>query len=107
MADEKIRSLLLIDAEAAERRLVSPIASRSGWTVINAPSVDGAIEVLRGAHGREVQAAILGQWSEEAGPQAIEALREVRSGLSVIVIAAGDSVAAAVSAMRAGATDFL
>ena len=54
MADDKIRSLLLIDAEAAERRLVSATASRSGWTVINAPSVDGAIEVLRGPHGREV-----------------------------------------------------
>ena len=53
MADEKIRSLLLIDADAAERRMVSATASRSGWTVINAPSVEGAIEVLRGAHGRE------------------------------------------------------
>ena len=107
MADDKIRSLLLIDAEAAERRLVSATASRSGWTVINAPNVQGAIEVLRGPHGREVQAVILGQWNEETGTLAIEALREVRSGLPVIVIAAGDSVVAAVSAMRAGATDFL
>ena len=107
MSDEKIRSLLLIDADAAERRLVSAVASRAGWTVIGAACTESAVGLLQGPHGREVRAALLGSWDEEAGPEAIAELRACRPDLPVIVLAAGDSVSLAVGAMRAGATDFL
>ena len=34
MRDDTIRSLLLVDADPGERRLVSAIAARAGWSVV-------------------------------------------------------------------------
>ncbi len=107
MAEERARSLLLLDADADERRLVSAIAARAGWSVVGAADGETAVALLQGPHGRDVQAALLGSWDEEASPRLIESLREQREGLPVIVLSHGDSVAVAVEAMRAGASDFL
>ena len=106
MADQKIRSLLLVDSDAGERRLVAATAARAGWTVVNAADEETAIALLQGPHGREVQAALLGSWDPNATPELIAGLRSVRAKLPVIVLA-GDSVSDAVEAMRGGATDFL
>src|SRR3954453_288477 len=107
MREQAIRSLMLLDANADERRLVSAIASRAGWSVVGAADIDSALAHLEGSRGREVQAALLGSWSSEAGPGLIAALREHRSTLPVIVLSNGNSVADAVEAMQAGASDFL
>jgi DNA-binding NtrC family response regulator len=107
MSDTRTRSLLLLDADPAERRLVSAIAARAGWSVVGAADPETAVGLLQGPHGREVQAALLGQWDPESGPELIAALRSCREKLPVIVLADGDSVAVAVDAMRAGASDFL
>jgi DNA-binding NtrC family response regulator len=107
MADQKIRSVLLVDSDADERRLVAAIAARAGWSVINAASDEMAITLLQGPYGREVQAVLLGNWDPEAGPGLIAALRTGRPQLSIIILSSGDSVAVAVEAMRAGASDFL
>ena len=107
MREQSIRSLLLLDASADERRLVSAIASRAGWTAINANDSEAATAYLQGPHGREVHAALLGSWSSESGPELIAALREQRATLPVIVLSNGNSVADAVEAMQAGASDFL
>jgi DNA-binding NtrC family response regulator len=107
MAEERIRSLLLLDADADERRLISAIAARAGWSVVGAADEETAIALLQGPHGREVQAAILGSWNGDSGPKLIAALREQRETLPVLVVSHGDSVSVAVEAMRAGASDFL
>ncbi len=107
MAEERTRSLLLIDADADERRLISAIAARAGWSVVGAADDETAIGLLQGPHGREVQAVLIGAWRGESGPRLIDALRQKRDKLPVIVLSHGDSVAMAVDAMRAGATDFL
>jgi DNA-binding NtrC family response regulator len=107
MAEERNRSLLLLHVEADERRLISAIAARAGWSVVGAPDGDAAVALLQGPQGREVQAALLGTWDADEGPRLIATLREERQGLSVIVLSHGDSVAVAVDAMRAGASDFL
>jgi DNA-binding NtrC family response regulator len=107
MADERIRSLLLVNADPAERRLVSAVAARAGWSVAGADGMDAAMDVLQGPHGRDVQAALLASWDEMSGPDIISRLRSQRTNLPVIVLADSNSVAVAVEAMRAGATDFL
>ena len=107
MAEERVRSLLLLDADADERRLISAIAARAGWSVVNAADSGTATALLQGPHGREVQAVLLGSWEAEVSPAVIKALREQRETLPVIVLSHGDSVAVAVDAMRAGASDFL
>jgi DNA-binding NtrC family response regulator len=107
MREEPTRSLLLLDADPDERRLISAIAARAGWSVVGAADAETAIALLQGPHGREVQAAILGAWDSEHGPALIKALRDHRESLPVIVLSHGDSVSLAVEAMRSGASDFL
>jgi len=107
MREDETRCLLLIEADPAERRLVSAVAARAGWSTVGADCIDTAVALLQGPHGREVKAALLANWDEENGPSTIDALRSGRSGLPVIVLAEATSVSVAVNAMRAGATDFL
>jgi DNA-binding NtrC family response regulator len=107
MREEVLRSLLLVDADPGERRVVSATASRAGWSVVSADSAETAAGLLQGPHGREVRAALLSSWNEELGPSLIAAMRAVRPDLPVIVLADGGSISLAVDAMRAGATDFL
>lgn len=107
MRDEVVRSLLLVDADAAERRLVSAIAARAGWSVVGAADGETANGLLQGPHGREVRAAILSSWNHEAGPELIAALRSNRADLPVLVLADEASRASAVDAIRAGASDYL
>ena len=107
MREEVLRSLLLVDADAGERRQLSAVASRAGWSTVGADCLETAIGLLQGPHGREVRAAILSSWASDQGPALIEGLRKCRPALPVIVLADGGSVALAVEAMRAGASDYL
>ena len=107
MREQVTRSLLLVDADPAERRLVAAIAGRAGWSVLGAACGQTAVGLLQGPHGREVQAALLGNWDSYTGPALIAALRESRPKLPIIVFADSQSVGIAVEAMRAGASDFL
>jgi DNA-binding NtrC family response regulator len=107
MREEVLRSLLLVDADPAERRMVSATASRAGWSVVSAACAETAAGLLQGPHGREVRASLLSSWDPETGPSLIAAMRAVRPELAVIVLAGGGSIDQAVDAMRAGASDFL
>lgn len=107
MREEPTRSLLLLDANPEERRLISAIAGRAGWSVVGAADEEMALALLQGPHGREVLAVLLGGWDASSGPQLIAALRQDRPRLPVIVLSQGDTVSVAVDAMRAGASDFL
>jgi DNA-binding NtrC family response regulator len=105
MREEPTRSLLLLDSDADERRLISAIAARASWSVVGAADEEMALALLQGPHGREVEAALLGAWDAGQTPQLIAALRGHRPNLPVIVLSHGDTVALAVEAMRAGASD--
>ena len=107
MREEVLRSLLLVDSDAAERRVVSATASRAGWSVVSAACAETAGGLLQGPHGREVRACLLSSWNPSTSPGLIQALRQLRPDLPVIVLADGGSIALAVDAMRAGASDFL
>ena len=106
-ADTSAKSLLLVDSNADERRVVSSVASRSGWSVVGAADLETALGLLEGPHGREVRCAILSSWRGEESSKIVEALCEAREGLPIIVLADDGSIPLAVDAMRAGASDFL
>ena len=107
MSDQPHHSLLLVKADAAERRLVSAIAARAGWSVVGAADTETAVGLLQGPHGREVQAALLTTWRADDGPTLIAALRGCRAELPVLVLADADERSLAFEAMRAGASDYL
>jgi DNA-binding NtrC family response regulator len=107
MPNQPIRSLLLIDSDAAERRKISAIASRSGWTVVGADGLETAVAMLRGPYGPEVKVALLGNWDKDGAGPIIDALHSCYSDLPVLLLASEGALPVAVDAMRAGATDFL
>ena len=107
MPDQAIKSLLLIEPDPAERRLISAMASRAGWTVIGADGIETATAILRGPYGPEVKVALLGRWDPDRAGEIIDTLRSCHAELPVIVLTDEDRVPVALDAIRAGATDFL
>ncbi|PZO89843.1 MAG: sigma-54-dependent Fis family transcriptional regulator [Sphingomonas sanxanigenens] len=108
MARNGTRLLLLVDDEPAQRRLVSAIAARAGWRTVFASDAEAAIATLGTQDGLSLDAILI----DHAVPGGdlsglIEALRERRPALPILTLTALNSVAIAVEAMRAGATDFL
>ena len=85
MREEILRSLLLVDSDPAERRLVSATASRAGWSVVTAADNDSAAGLLQGPHGREVRAALLSSWRAETSPGLIAAMRITRTYKSLAI----------------------
>ncbi|MEH3158198.1 MAG: sigma-54 dependent transcriptional regulator [Sphingomonas taxi] len=102
------RLLLLIDDEPAQRRLVSALAARAGWRSIFASDGEMALAQLGTQDGMQLDAILLDHWAPDADAAPLIAeLRERRPALPVLLLTANGSVAHAVAAMRAGATDFL
>ena len=106
MREELLRTLLLVDADAGEKRALAATASRAGWSVTAANSAEAG-EFLAGPHGREVRAVLISGWNPSSGPEVIIQLRCGRPDLPVLVLANQESIPQAVDAMRAGASDFL
>jgi len=102
------RLLLLIDDEPAQRRLVSALAARAGWRSIFAADGEMALAQLGTQDGMQLDAILLDHWAPDANAAPLIAeLRERRPALPILLLTANGSVAHAVAAMRAGATDFL
>lgn len=102
------RLLLLIDDEPAQRRLVAALAARGGWRAVFADDAEMAIATLGTQDGLRLDAILLDHWAGEAeAVRLITELRERRPTLPILMLTADGSVAQAVAAMRAGATDFL
>ncbi|MEZ0495687.1 sigma-54-dependent transcriptional regulator [Sphingomonas sp. IW22] len=102
------RLLMLIDDEPAQRRLIAAIAARRGWRTIFAGDHESALATLGTPDGMGLDAIILDSWTPECDATALIAdLRGERPSLPILVLTANGSVAGAVEAMRAGATDFL
>jgi DNA-binding NtrC family response regulator len=102
------RMLMLIDDEPAQRRLVAALAARGGWRTLFAGDGETAIATLGTQDGMQLDAILFDHWGEDDDASAVIAeLRARRPALPVLVVTANGSVAHAVNAMRAGATDFL
>ncbi|WP_312490496.1 sigma-54 dependent transcriptional regulator [Sphingomonas sp.] len=102
------RLLLLIDDEPAQRRLIAALAQRGGWRTLFATDADMAASIMGSAQGRELDAVLIDHWAPGADATALIAeCHGLRPELPILMLTANDSVAQAVAAMRAGATDFL
>ncbi|MBB5717973.1 DNA-binding NtrC family response regulator [Stakelama sediminis] len=102
------RMLMLIDEEPAQRRLVAAITARRGWRTVFADSAERALATLGTPDGMALDAIILDHWGTETDAAAlIIELRRNRPQLPILMLTANESVSGAVTAMRAGATDFL
>ena len=97
--------LMLVDSEPAHARLVSALAARAGWRTVVASECEIAIATLGTRDGMMLD-AILIDVGDDIAPL-IEELRARRPTLPILMLAANNSIDLAVTAMRAGASDYL
>jgi DNA-binding NtrC family response regulator len=108
MAEKLIRSLMLVDDEPAQCRLVSAIAGRAGWRTIIARDAETAIAMLGTQDGMMLDAILIDQWVPGADSAALIAeLKSRRPALPVLLLTAVGSNDSAIEAMRAGASDYI
>ena len=102
------RLLLLIDDEPAQRRLVGALAARGGWRSLFAADAETGIATLGTQDGMQLDAILIDHWAPQGETvELIADLRARRPALPILMLTADGSVAHAVDAIRAGATDFL
>ena len=100
--------LMLIDDEPAQKRLISALASRSGWRTLFASDHLSALSALGTQDGLRLDAVLIDQWNPHIKPaDIIRQIRERRPEMPVLVLTSQNDVSDAVEAMRAGACDYL
>lgn len=107
-SNRDIRTAMLVDSEPAQQRFIGALASRGGWRTIVAGDTDTALAKLGTQEGMALDAVLV----DEGAPgmpidEFVAELRRWRPGLPLIAITMRGSVAVAVAAMRAGASDFV
>ncbi len=100
--------VLLVDDDPVQRRLTEALLRRFEYDVALAEDGEGALRVLDGPDGAGIAAIVLDLVMPGLdGMGVLTRLKERGSALPVIVQTAQGSIDAVVSAMRAGATDFV
>jgi DNA-binding NtrC family response regulator len=101
-------TVLVVDDDPVQRRLLDAMLNRSGYEVVTAESGAAALNLLAGADGERIDAVVLDLVMPELdGMGVLEALRERGIETPVIVQTANGSIETVISAMRAGAVDFV
>jgi len=102
------QTILIVDDDPVQRRLLEAAISRSGMTVITAPGGGPALDLVGGPRGDQIALMLLDLIMPDIdGLQVLEKLRVTHPDLPVIVLTAKGGIDSAVEAMRAGASDFL
>src|SRR5689334_4712803 len=99
---------LVVDDDPAQRRLMQAMAERAGFQTLTASSGAEALDLLNGPKGANVSLVLLDLiMPGMGGLEVLSQLRPSRPDLPVIVLTAQGGIDTAVTAMRAGANDFL
>ncbi|RWE29423.1 sigma-54 dependent transcriptional regulator, partial [Mesorhizobium sp.] len=101
-------SILIVDDDPVQRRLLEAAVTRFGHTAIVADGGEAGLDVLDGSNAREVSVVILDLVMPGLdGIAVLKAMRERGINVPVIVQTAQGGIETVVSAMRQGAFDFV
>jgi DNA-binding NtrC family response regulator len=101
-------TILIADDDPIQRRLLSEMVKRFGYTPVVVENGTEAIARLSDEHAIKIDAAILDLVMPELdGMGVLTAMRERNITVPVVVQTSHGSIEAVISAMRAGATDFV
>ena len=102
------QTILVVDDDPVQRRLLEAAITRSGMHVVTAPGGGPALDLINGPKGEQINLVLLDLVMPDMG--GLEVLNKIRPShpeLPVIVLTAKGGIDSAVEAMRAGANDFL
>src|ERR1700743_1688470 len=101
-------TILVVDDDPVQRRLLETAISRSGMTVVTAPGGQPALALLTGPRGDQITLMLLDLvMPDMGGVDVLNKLRVTNADLPVIVLTAKGGIDSAVEARRAGGNDFL
>jgi DNA-binding NtrC family response regulator len=101
-------TILIVDDDPVQRRLLDNMVRKFGYEPIVAEGGDAAIALLTGEEAARIDAVVLDLVMPNLdGLGVLAKMREARLALPVIVQTAHGGIDNAVTAMRAGATDFV
>jgi len=102
------QTILIVDDDPVQRRLLEAAISRSGMTVVTAPGGGPALDLINGPKGDQIALILLDLIMPDIdGLEVLSKVRVSHPDLPVIVLTAKGGIDSAVEAMRAGANDFL
>src|SRR5229473_3673734 len=102
------QTILIVDDDPVQRRLLESCISRNGQQTLTAPGGGPALELLLSPKGEQISLVLLDLMMPDVdGIQVLTKLRATNPDLPVIVLTAKGGIDSAVEAMRAGANDFL
>ncbi|MBV9045265.1 MAG: sigma-54-dependent Fis family transcriptional regulator [Alphaproteobacteria bacterium] len=102
------QTILVVDDDPVQRRLLEAAITRSGMHVVSAPGGGPALDLLNGPKGEQIALMLLDLvMPDMGGLEVLNKLRPTNPDLPVIVLTAKGGIDSAVEAMRAGANDFL
>ncbi len=102
------KTILIVDDEATQRRLLENIIQKEGYGVQLAESGTSALATLEKDKTGAIAAVVLDfSMPGMTGIELLQKLRPQKPDLPVIMLTSHSSLSVAIDAMRAGATDFL
>ncbi len=102
------QTILIVDDDPVQRRLLEAAITRAGMTVVTAPGGQPALDLIHGPKGAQFSCVLLDLVMPDMdGIEVLTKLRSSHAELPVIVLTAKGGIDSAVEAMRAGANDFL
>jgi len=102
------QTILVVDDDPVQRRLLETAITRSGMQVVTAPGGGPALDLINGPRGEQITLMLLDLvMPDMGGLEVLAKLRTTNADLPVIVLTARGGIDSAVDAMRAGANDFL
>jgi DNA-binding NtrC family response regulator len=102
------QTILIVDDDPVQRRLLEAAITRSGMNVVTAPGGQPALDLINGPRGEQIVLMLLDLVMPDMdGLTVLAKLRATHPELPVIVLTAKGGIDSAVEAMRAGASDFL
>lgn len=102
------KTVLIVDDDPTQRRLLQAVVEKSGFSTLQADNGDGALDIALGANSDKVNVMLLDLvMPGRDGMETLNELAAKRPDLPVIVLTAKGSIETVVTAMKAGARDFI
>ncbi|MEE9272318.1 MAG: sigma-54 dependent transcriptional regulator [Robiginitomaculum sp.] len=102
------KTVLIVDDDPTQRRILQAVIEKGGFSTLQAADGDTALEIALSADGKKIDLLLLDLvMPGRSGMDTLKELNAKRSDIPVIVLTGTGSIDAVVTAMQAGARDFL